>query len=70
MGKSKAAKLLDGCPNCHSDAYEIYWFGNHGEEQLLETHCNQCGWAIDAEGHLRSQGRNLEGHRSMRKKEY
>lgn len=70
MGTSRAIKLINGCPNCQADAYEIYWRGNHSEEQLLETHCNQCGWAIDAEGNLRNTGRNLEKNRRKRGKEF
>jgi len=35
--------------------------GNHGEMELLEIHCNQCGWAISGEGVLRDPGRESFG---------
>ncbi|GEM_PF-5383476 len=69
MGTSKAVRLKKGCPNCFSDAYQIYWLGNHGEKQVLETHCNRCGWAVDAEGKIRNQGKSFEGARRSNRKE-
>lgn len=52
---SKAIRIT--CPKCHSkQAAEIWFRGNHGEQELLETHCNSCGWAIDGEGNLRNEG--------------
>ncbi len=58
MAGSKAIKI--NCPNCKSPkAAEIWFKGNHGEEDLLEKHCNQCGWAVDGEGVLRRKGREV-----------
>lgn len=55
---SKAKTIT--CPNCKSPkAAEIWFKGNHGEEELLEKHCNQCGWAVDGEGKLRRKGREV-----------
>ena len=58
MGRSKPKRIWRGCqnPTCGADAYEIWFCDNHGDGQLLETHCNVCGWAIDGEGELRSEG--------------
>lgn len=62
MGGSKAIKLDTFCPNCEeqgfkSNPYQIIWRENHGIEEVLETHCNQCGWAIDSEGNIRNSGK-------------
>jgi len=56
---SKPVKIPHGCPNCNGDAHEIWFAGNHGERELLETHCNACGWCVDSEGKIRSEGRIL-----------
>lgn len=62
MGASKAKKLDIICPNCEnqgfeSPVFEISWTDNHNVIEILETHCNQCGWAIGGEGKLRSPGK-------------
>jgi len=62
MGGSKAKKLDRFCPNCEnqgfkSPVFEINWKDNHGIVEILETHCNQCGWSIDGEGNLRNPGK-------------
>lgn len=48
------------CPNCGGhNLYTIYWSGGFGvDKEPLETHCNQCGYAIDAQtGEKRNPGR-------------
>lgn len=56
-GKPIQAKYL--CPNCKNRTYEIWHRDGFGQNTLLETHCNQCGWCIDAEGNVKNAGRSL-----------
>jgi hypothetical protein len=68
MSRPRIVKIANGCQNCHRDAHEIWWIDNHGLEELLEIHCNLCGWCIGADGELRNPGRTLEGgFRGLRK---
>lgn len=66
MAGSKALPS-DPCSICNSTTYEIWFRGNHGEEWLLEKHCNRCGWAIDGEtGAIRNPGNpELSANRYM-----
>jgi len=57
--RSKVIPIKNGCPNCGATAHQIWHVDNHGYEELLETHCNQCGWSIDGEGNLRNEGNLL-----------
>jgi len=47
MTQTMPVIIRNGCPSYKSDAYQIYFRVNHGEEWLLEIHYNQYSWAID-----------------------
>lgn len=56
----KPIRIEAGCQNCGNDAYDITWRDGFGSVEILERHCNQCGWAIDPNtGTIRNQGRDL-----------
>jgi len=55
---SKAERNIRPCPNCGGITHTIYWKGGFGlANEALETHCNRCGWAKDAQtGEIRNTG--------------
>jgi hypothetical protein len=55
-GRPKRAK--EPCQVCDGPIYEIWHRDGHGGEELLETHCNQCGAAWDSEGQPRYRPSN------------
>lgn len=59
MGKTIPKIIQNGCPNptCGADIREIWWQDNHGMRDLLETHCNRCGWKKDRGGIVTCEGK-------------
>lgn len=54
--RAKPSRIL--CDNCKVPAVEIWFIGNHGEKELLEVHCNRCGFSLDGETmEIRNPGR-------------
>lgn len=63
-------KRAGSCPACHGpNYYTIFWRDGFGREEALETHCNQCGYALDGEGNLRSKPTNEALMMTLRGKE-
>jgi len=52
-------RRVGDCNNCGGPWTEIAWRDPYGgEEEVLERHCNQCGYAEDGEGNIRREGRS------------
>ena len=54
MPQGSKAVPAGECPHCFSGMHLILWRDGFGLEEIFETHCNSCGYALDGEGNLRS----------------
>ncbi len=58
------------CPMCSGPQYvSIVWTDGFVEE-VMETHCRQCGYAVDGEGRIRSMPTNEALMTTLRSKEF
>lgn len=69
MPQGGKAKRNGDCPVCRGPLMEIWHNDGHGMVELLETHCNQCGYSVDGEGNLRSSPTNEALLTTLRNKE-